>query len=85
MAEFTYGLCALAAFACAWLLLLAYSRSRYRMLLWGGLCFLGQTVANIVLVVDKLVLPEIDLTTWRLLPMLISMAILLYGLVWDAE
>lgn len=85
MAGVIYGLCALTALLCAILLLQAYRRSRYRLLLWGGLCFLGLTLNNVLLVVDKLVLPYIDLFTWRLLAALVAMAVLLYGLIWDAE
>ena len=85
MAELIYGLCAFTAFACAWLLLHAYKKSGYRMLLWGGLCFVGQTATNIILVVDKLIVPGVDLASWRLASALISMMILLYGVIWETE
>ena len=85
MAGIIYGLCALTAFLCAWLLLKAYQGSKYRLLLWGGLCFAGLTLSNGLLVVDKLVLPLIDLSVWRYILTLISMLILLYGLIWDKE
>jgi hypothetical protein len=85
MAGVIYGLCALAALLCAVLLLQAYRRSRYRLLLWSGLCFLGLTLNNLVLVFDKLVFVEIDLFTWRLVTALVAMAVLLYGIIWDAE
>jgi len=85
MAGIIYGLCALAALLCAVLLLLAYRRSRYRLLLWSGLCFLGLTLNNLLLVFDKLVFVEIDLFTWRLVTALVAMAVLLYGIIWDAE
>jgi hypothetical protein len=84
-AAIIYGLCALTAFLCALLLLQSYSRSQYRLLLWGGLCFAGLTINNILVMVDKWLLPEIDLSTLRLLTGLISMLILLYGLIWDTE
>jgi hypothetical protein len=80
-----YSLCAITALLCAWLLLRAYSRSRYRLLLWGGLCFVGLTLNNLLLLVDKFVVPYIDLSTWRLLLALVSVMVLLYGLVWDSE
>jgi hypothetical protein len=85
MAAVIYGLCAAAACLCAWLLLQAYTRSRYRLLLWGGLCFAGLTVNNVLLILDKLVLPLADLSTWRLLVALASQLTLLYGLIWDTE
>jgi hypothetical protein len=80
-----YSLCAITALLCAWLLLRAYRRSRYRLLLWGGICFVGLTLNNLLVLVDKFVVPYIDLSAWRLLLALISVMILLYGLVWDSE
>ena len=86
MAPLFYGLCTLTALFCAVLLLRAYSRSRYRLLLWGGLCFLGLTLNNALLVVDKLIIgPEINLFTWRLITGLAAMLVLLYGIIFDAE
>jgi hypothetical protein len=86
MAGLIYGLCALAAFLCSWLLLKAYHFNRYRLLLWGGLCFAGLTLSNTLLVIDKLILvTQVDLSTCRLLISLLSMLILLYGLIWDTE
>ncbi len=85
MAGIFYALCAVAALFCAWLLLQAYRRSRYKLLLWGGLCFLGLTLNNALLIVDKVLLPYVDLFTWRLVAALVAMLVLLYGLIWDAE
>ena len=85
MSHVFYGLCALAALFCTVLLLRAYFRSRYRLLLWGGLCFFGLTLNNALLVVDKLVFPDINLFTWRLLAGLAGMLVLLYGIIFDAE
>jgi hypothetical protein len=84
MAATIYGLCALVALICAAQLFRVYFRQRYRLLLWSGLCFAGLTLNNILLVVDKIFLPDIDLSVWRLLLALVSMTVLLYGLIWDA-
>ncbi len=85
MAALIYSLCALTALACAVLLLRAYSRSHYSLLLWSGLCFVGLTLNNVLLVVDKLVLPEGDLSALRSITAQSAMAVLIYGLVWDCE
>jgi hypothetical protein len=86
MAEITYALCTVTAALCTWLLLRGYAQSRYRLLLWGGLCFLGLTLNNGLLMVDKLVFPtEVDLFTWRLLLALSAVVVLLYGLICDSE
>jgi len=80
-----YSLCPVTALLCAWLLLQAYGRNRYRLLLWSGLCFAGLTANNLLLVLDKVVLPEIDLALWRLGVALLAMLVLLYGLIWNTE
>jgi hypothetical protein len=86
MASLFYGLCTITALFCAALLFRAYSRSRYRLLLWGGLCFLGLTLNNALLVVDKIIIgPEATLFTWRLVAGLAAMLVLLYGIIFDAE
>jgi Family of unknown function (DUF5985) len=85
MAAIIYLLCALTALTCTFLLIRAYLRGRYRLLLWSGLCFAGLTINNMVLVLDKLVLTSVDLSIWRTAVALIAMAVLLYGLIWDAE
>ena len=85
IAAIIYSLCALTAAVCAYLLLLAYSRGGYRLLLWSGLCFAGLTINNLFLVCDKLVFPDIDFTVWRSASLLLAMAVLLYGLIWDTE
>jgi hypothetical protein len=85
MAGVIYSLCALTAFLCAWLLLQAYRRSRYRLLLWGGLCFCGLTLSNVLLVVDKMFMPLAVFPMWRLVIALTAMLVLLYGLIWECE
>ena len=85
MAGVIYGSCALTALLCAGLLLRAYQCSRYRLLLWSGLCFVGLTLNNLLVVLEKVLLPIIDLSTPRLVVALLAMLVLLYGLIWDAE
>ena len=86
MSAIIYSLCALTALGCAVLLLRGYKRSRYRLLLWSGLCFAGLTLNNAVLVVDKVLLPTtVDLALLRTTIALTAMMVLLYGLIWDTE
>lgn len=85
VSSFIYGLCAATSAVCAAMLLGAYRLERYRLLLWSGLCFVGLTVNNLVLLLDKIVLPDVDLSALRLFVALIAMTILLYGLIWDTE
>ncbi|HWA91427.1 MAG TPA: DUF5985 family protein [Rhizomicrobium sp.] len=85
MSSVTYSLCALVALLCAYLLLSAYRRQNYRLLLWSGLCFAGFTLNNVILVLDKTVFLETDLSILRNAVALGSIMILLYGLIWDAD
>lgn len=85
MATLVYALCAITSLACAVLLLRGYLRSRARLLLWSGLCFAGLAANNVILLVDKRVVPGTDLSLWRSLPALVGVAILLYGLVWETR
>ena len=85
MAPLIYSLCALVAALCTFLLLRAWLGSSYRLLLWTGLCFAGLTATNVLLFLDKIVFTTVDLSLPRLLVTLGAMAVLLYGLVWDAQ
>lgn len=85
MAEAVYLLCAVTSSLCAVLLLRAYARTDTRLLLWSGLCFVGLALNNAVLVVDLMIVPDTDLSTWRLVPAVLGVALLLYGLIWESE
>jgi hypothetical protein len=80
-----YGLCALTSIACAVLLARGYRQSRARLLLWSALCFTGLALNSILLFIDKGLVPGVDLSTWRTIPAVIGVAVLIYGLVWEAE
>jgi hypothetical protein len=79
-----YGLCALTSIACAVLLARGYRQSRARLLLWSALCFAGLALNNNLLFIDMRLVPQVDLSTWRTIPAVIGVAVLIYGLVWDA-
>lgn len=69
---------------CAALLLRAYIKGRARLLLWSGLCFLGLTVANILVFVDLALIPQTSLYPWRLGVGAVSVLLLVYGLIFEA-
>jgi hypothetical protein len=73
------------ALLCAWLLLQAYQKTRYRLLFWCSLFFSIAALNNVFLVVDKLILLEIDLTVYRYAVALVGLCILLPGLVLERE
>jgi hypothetical protein len=78
-----YVLCATAALTCAALLLRGYRRSRVRLLLWSGACFLALTVENVVLFLDKVVVTDVDLSGAWLGAALVGASALVFGLVWE--
>lgn len=82
-ATIIYGLCGLTSLLSALLLWRSYLRSRYRLLLWSALCFTGLTLSNLVLMLDKLIFPDIDLLPLRLVASLVALLPLLYGLITD--
>jgi hypothetical protein len=85
MGPIVYILSALTGAACALLLLRGYSKSRKKLLLWSGLCFAGLGVSSLLVFVDLILFPEKDLYFYRLATTTLSMALLLYGLIWEAS
>ncbi len=87
MAELTYLLCAATSVLCAVLLLRGYLRTRTRLLMWSTLCFIGLALNNILLFLDLVVFPgpDIDLRLERSGSALISLALLVIGLIWEAS
>lgn len=80
-----YVLCFLTSAACAWLLGRSYQRTGARLLLWSSVCFLLLAGNNLMLVVDLVVLPELDLRLGRLLFSLAAVSVLIYAFVWELE
>ena len=85
MAQLIYGLCTITSLACAWMLLTTYRRNKVRLLFWSGLCFVGLSINNVLLVLDKTLFAHIDLSSWRLVTALVAMALLVAGLVLEGD
>lgn len=85
MPAVVYALCALTSLTCAGLLLKAYWRTRTRLLLWSSVSFVGLAANNVLLFVDLIVVPSIDLSILRASTALAAIVILLFGLIWDEE
>ena len=85
MATVVYVLCALTSLACVALLGRAYAVTRVSLLLWCLICFAGLALNNVVLFIDKVVAPDIDLSVWRGLPAALGIAALVFGLVTATE
>lgn len=85
MASAVYALCALTSGLCALLLWRAYRSSRARLLLWSSLAFIGLTANNVLLFVDRVVVPDVDLGLPRALLAALAVLVLLLGLIWDSH
>lgn len=76
-----YLLCMATSGLCAFLLVRSWWQTRAPLLLWVAACFVLLTVNNILLVLDLLVLPEIELRELRLLTALAAVSVLLFGFI----
>jgi hypothetical protein len=85
MASVVYALCALTSGLCALLLWRAYRASRARLLLWSSLSFIGLACNNLLLFIDLVVVPTVDLSLYRSLLAAVSVMVLLLGLIWDSN
>lgn len=85
MAEVVYLLCAATSCLCAVLLLRGYVASRMRLLFWSSMCFVGLAANNVLLFVDVVMLPNVDLSMLRSLCALAGVTVLLFGLVWESR
>jgi hypothetical protein len=83
LAPVTYLLCAATALVCVALLLRAFVRTGVRLLLWSGICFIALSLENVLLFLDMVVLPDVELKLWRNLVALSGLLCLLFGLIWD--
>ena len=85
MAAVVYSLCALTSIACAVLLLRAWRASRVQLLMWSALGFAGLAVNNVLLFVDRVLVPDVDLTLYRDVSGLAALSVLLFGLIWESK
>lgn len=84
MPEVVYLLCALTSAVCGALLFRSFRRQGLRLLLWMALCFVGLTLSNVLLCLDLIAFPDIDLGAWRAGIALGALLMLVIGLVWDS-
>ena len=85
MAAAVYILGVIVTLTCSLLLIRAYAKVKKRLLLWSAICFFGLSISNLLIFVDLVMLPTVDLYFWRLLTAAIAMLILLYGLIWEGQ
>jgi hypothetical protein len=85
VAAAVYILGTLVTLTCAIFLLRAHKRSKNKLLLWSGICFLGLAASNFLVFLDLVVFPQLDLYVWRLLTAAVAMLFLLFGLIWEGN
>jgi len=86
VAALIYSLCALTSITCLVLLWRSWRASGARLLFWSALCFGALSVNNVLLVVDRVILPvEVTLYTWRLVAAFVAVLLLLFGLIWEED
>ena len=85
MAETIYLLCAATSFIAAVLLFRMWRQRRTRLLLWSCLCFAVLALNNLLLFVDLIVVPDVDLMAARTATAFAAVAVLLFGLIWEAR
>jgi hypothetical protein len=81
MAETVYALCALTSLGCAALLFRGYRRTRTRLLFWSSICFVGLAANNLLLLIDLVVLPQIDLSLVRGATAVAALLLFVWGLI----
>jgi hypothetical protein len=82
--EAIYLLSTALSLLCTLLLLRSYRRTGTRLLLWSAICFAGLCANNALLFVDIIIFPTGDLSVQRVIPAIIGLAALCYGLIWEA-
>ncbi len=81
MEQAIYILCALTSFLCTLLLLRRWKATKLGLLFWSGICFLTLTLANILLFVDRILVPHMDLALLRNSVTLLAIICMLFGLI----
>ena len=80
-----YILCFLTSAACAWLLGRSFAQSGVRLLFWSSVCFAFLAANNLVLILDLVLLPNVDLRYPRIVLALGAVVSLIWGFIWDVE
>lgn len=80
-----YLLCFLTAAVCAGLLVRQYRMSATPVLLWSAACFVLLALSNLLVVIDRLVVPDVSLRSARLVVTLLAVSVLLFGFIWESE
>jgi hypothetical protein len=85
LAPTIYSLCLLTSVICTWLLVRSYIRTSTRLLLWSAACFCFLALNNLLIVIDLVLIPTVDLSLVRQVCTLAAVSILLFGFIWELD
>ncbi len=85
LATTVYALCFITSAVCSFLLVRSFLRNRTRLLLWSAACVVLLAVNNLLVVVDLVLLPTVDLSPVRLAASFAAVSTLLFGFVWEVD
>jgi hypothetical protein len=80
-----YLLCFVTSLIAMLLLVRSYVQRRTTLLLWSALGFVALAINNLLLFLDVVILPDVDLRALRDVSALAAVALLLYGFTWEAD
>ena len=85
IAESIYALCAVTSLIAAVLLWRQYRATHTRLLFWSVVGFGGLALNNVLVFVDLVLVPTVDLALVRTLAAFAGLAALLYGLISETQ
>lgn len=85
MGPIIYLLCTLTCLGASLLLWRGYRRSQQRLLYWSALCFAIMAIANGLLILDLVLLPDVYVLPWRSGVNQIALLVLIYGLIFESD
>ena len=80
-----YLLCLITSVLCTYLLARSYKATGARLVFWSAICFAFLAVNNLVVVLDLVLLPQLDLRIVRHVLSLSAILTLLFGFIWGEE
>jgi hydrogenase/urease accessory protein HupE len=84
MGQIVYFLCAITSLGCTVLLINRYRKARIGLLFWSAVAFLAFTITNILLFIDLVLVPNMDLSVIRNVITLGGVLVMVYGLIREA-
>jgi hypothetical protein len=81
--DILYLLCFCTCLFCCLLLIRNYRFNGSRILLWSAACFVLLALNNLLVIIDLVLLPTVDLSLARLTASFLAVSILLVGFIWE--